>query len=169
MKKWNALLFFVLWKCAFGQESSITETKEVVSNQSPQSKFFENAGGSVEELLKMRDPFKRKKIRAKKTSESKGFFLKNNSYSNLPVLGKVPLEQIRITGIFLGKHRRAIARIAQGDTLGKNTYILKEGMKLGEHESEIKAILPGGVVLAEKIVNVYGQEEYIETVLPMSN
>ena len=168
MKKLSIVLFFILWKCLFAQENSI-EKKKMVSDQPSQSSFFESVGGNADELLRMRDPFKRKKIKSRKVQDSKGFFLKNNSYSNLPVLGKVSLEQIRITGIFLGKHRRAIARVIQGGTLGKETYLLKEGMKLGEHESEIKAILPGGIVLVEKIVNVYGQDEYIETILPISS
>ena len=168
MKKLSIFLFFILWKCLFGQENSV-EKKKTVSDQSSRSNFFESVGGNADELLRMRDPFKRKKIKSRKSGDTKGVFLKNNSYSNLPVLGKVSLEQIRITGIFLGKHRRAIARVVQGGTLSADTYLLKEGMKLGEHESEIKAILPGGIVLAEKIVNVYGQDEYIETILPISN
>ena len=167
MKKLSVFLFFILWKCLYAQENSV-EKKKMVLDQSSQSNFFKSVGGNADELLRMRDPFKRKKIKSRKAQDSKGFFLKNNSYSNLPVLGKVSLEQIRVTGIFLGKHRRAIARVIQGGTLGKETYLLKEGMKLGEHESEIKAILPGGIVLAEKIVNVYGQDEYIETILPIS-
>jgi len=46
--------------------------------------------------------------------------------------------------------------------------ILKEGMKIGDDGAELKAILPGGIILVEKIVNVYGQEEYLETVIPIS-
>jgi type IV pilus assembly protein PilP len=51
---------------------------------------------------------------------------------------------------------------------GKDVIILKEGMKIGQDEAELKAILPGGIVLVEKIVNVYGQEEFLETVIPIS-
>ena len=46
--------------------------------------------------------------------------------------------------------------------------IIKEGSKLGPDNAEVKAILPGGIILVEKIVNVYGQEEYLETVVPIS-
>ena len=41
-------------------------------------------------------------------------------------------------------------------------------MKIGEDGAELKAILPGGIIVVEKIVNVYGQEEYLETVIPIS-
>ena len=50
-----------------------------------------------------------------------------------------------------------------------NVYYIKEGMKLGENGAEVKAILPGGIVLVEKIRNVYDQDEYLETVIPVSN
>ena len=41
-------------------------------------------------------------------------------------------------------------------------------MTLGSNEAEIKAILPGGLILAEKVVNIYGETEYLETVIPIS-
>jgi type IV pilus assembly protein PilP len=40
-------------------------------------------------------------------------------------------------------------------------------MVLGNNNAEIRAILPGGVVLVEKLINVYDQEEYLETILPL--
>ena len=52
---------------------------------------------------------------------------------------------------------------------GKDTYLLKEGMRLGLDNAEIKAILPGGIVVVEKIRNVYNQEEYLETIIPISS
>ena len=45
---------------------------------------------------------------------------------------------------------------------------MREGMKLGLNNAEIKAILPGGIVLVEKIRNVYDEDEYLETILPVS-
>jgi type IV pilus assembly protein PilP len=64
----------------------------------------------------------------------------------------------------VGKERRALARVAgRPDVL-----VLREGMKLGRDNAELKAILPGGIILVEKLVNVYGEEEYLETVIPIS-
>ncbi len=51
---------------------------------------------------------------------------------------------------------------------GRSIVILREGAKIGEDGAELKAIMPGGVILVEKIINVYGQEEYLETVIPIS-
>ena len=47
-------------------------------------------------------------------------------------------------------------------------YYIKEGMRIGTNSAEVKAILPGGIVLVEKIRNVYDLDEYLETVIPVS-
>ncbi|MDC1173807.1 hypothetical protein OAT67_00295 [Bacteriovoracaceae bacterium] len=118
----------------------------------------------------MRDPFKRKDLKLKNDKRSYGGYLQNNSYSNLPTINRVKLESIRVIGILLGKDRRAMAKtISAMGKLSDDTFILKEGMRLGENNAEIRAIVPGGVVLVEKITNVYDQDEYIETVIPVSN
>jgi type IV pilus assembly protein PilP len=84
-------------------------------------------------------------------------------------------------GVLLGENRRALAKVANesgGDNnrgmsrereqLSEETFILKEGMLIGENDAELKAILPGGIVLVEKITNVYDQEEYLETIIPIT-
>lgn len=133
------------------------------------SDFFKNTKTLIENVSDLRDPFKRKRIRLSKRKRSYGGFLKENKYSNLPTIGSTPLSNIRVIGVLLGKERRAIAKKLTGDTLGRETFLLKEGMRLGENRAEIKAILPGGIVLVEKILNVYDQEEYIETIIPVSS
>ena len=69
----------------------------------------------------------------------------------------------------IGKERRAMAKIATGNSLGSEVFFIKEGMKIGPNGAEVKAILAGGVVLVEKIRNVYDQDEYLETVIPVSS
>lgn len=137
--------------------------------------FAQNSGSStaipfksktlVKNPLDLRDPFKRK-INKKKSSLRKG--MSDGYFTN--IIGSIetkPIESIRIVGIMIGAERRAMAKV-QGDT-DNNTYYLKEGMKVGPNGAEVKAILPGGVVLVEKIRNVYDQDEYLETVIPVSN
>ena len=108
----------------------------------------------------LRDPFKAPlgalSKKKKRRLSDEGIF------TNVPTVENVPLEKIKITGVFLGANRRATALLDN-----KDTVILKEGMKLGVDQAELKAILPGGVVLVERIINVYGQEEYLETILPI--
>jgi hypothetical protein len=115
---------------------------------------------------KLRDPFKRptfKLASRSKTAKS------TDDFSNIPTIGNTPLNSIKIVGVLLGKNRRAIAKIVTGaGTTAEETYILKEGMKLGDEGAELKAILPGGIVIVEKIRNVYDQDEYLETVIPVT-
>ena len=49
-----------------------------------------------------------------------------------------------------------------------HNYTVKEGDTLGENKAKLRAILPGGIILVEKTTNIYGQEEYLETVVPIS-
>jgi len=73
-----------------------------------------------------------------------------------------------VVGILTGKTRRALVKVGNDPkSLSGQAYILKEGMKLGEDEAELKAILPGGIVLVQKIKNIYEQDEYLETVIPL--
>lgn len=133
--------------------------------------FFQRTKTTITNPFEMRDPFKRKALKLK-SSSTKDYKLDKTIFSNIPTLDGVPLDKIKITGVILGEERRAIARIigAEGAAAGQDaqTFVLKEGMKLGFNQAEVKAILPGGIVLVEKIKNVYDQEEYIETIMPVT-
>jgi type IV pilus assembly protein PilP len=74
------------------------------------------------------------------------------------------LGKLKVIGVMIGENRRAICQV---DGFKEN-IILREGEKVGIDNAELKAILPGGVVFVEKITNVYGQEEYLETIIPVS-
>lgn len=122
----------------------------------------------VKNPLDLRDPFKRRINKRKGQSQTKT--QSNGIYSNvMDSIENKPIENIRIVGVIVGKERRAMAKIMNGSVLAPEVYYLKEGMKIGPNNAEVKAILPGGVVLVEKIRNVYDQDEYLETVLPLSN
>lgn len=124
----------------------------------------------VKNPLDLRDPFKRK-MNKKKASGQHG---KNMSqitgiYSNYNnSLESKTIESLRVIGVIIGAERRAMVKI-QGESSDEHIYYVKEGMKVGENGAEVKAILPGGIVLVEKIRNVYDQDEYLETVIPVSN
>lgn len=127
--------------------------------------FFKGNKTFIKDPLKLRDPFKRRQAPRPKGYRSRSKLLVNDSFSNFPDITGKSLSSIKITGVLLGKNRRAVAKVGGGS----DVYILKEGMTLGKNDLEIKAILPGGIVLVEKILNVYGQEEYIETIIPISS
>ena len=117
--------------------------------------------------LDLRDPFKRKMSKRKAQLKKA---ISNGIYSNqMDIIENKPIESIRIIGVVVGKDRRAMAKINDGKKMSDEVYFIKEGMKIGPNGAEVKAILPGGIVLVEKVRNVYDQDEYLETVIPVSN
>lgn len=118
---------------------------------------------SIEKPFELRDPFKKPLF--KKQSENQAKTKKiDGVYSNVASLSSsVPVEKIRILGVLIGKERRAVV-----STGGKETFLVKEGMMVGNNRAEVKAIVPGGIILVEKVVNIYGITEYLETVIPIS-
>jgi len=145
--------------------SAIKEKEEVKVRKGI---IFDKNVTSIKDPLQLRDPFKKKIRKYGKRRKNYGNYLRDGKYSNTPSIDGNQVNDIRIVGILLGKNRRAIARISKGGSLGNETYIIKEGMFIGENNAEVKAIVPGGVVLVEKIRNVYDQDEYIETIIPVS-
>lgn len=120
---------------------------------------------SIKKPFTQRDPFQAPKMKNSNGRNNRFNQNKPGFLSNVPRLGNVKLDEIEIRAVLIGKNRRAIIRVADDQ---KQVYTIKEGMKLGENNSLIKAILPGGIVLVEKITNIYGEDEYIETVIPIS-
>jgi type IV pilus assembly protein PilP len=122
----------------------------------------------IENPFNLRDPFKAPMSKNEGTNQRSGFYVSGKGqYSNIgeTALDQFTVDQIRVVGVMIGKERRALVNLGKDS---KQVVILKEGMKIGPEAAELKAILPGGIVLVEKIVNVYGQEEYLETVIPIS-
>lgn len=119
---------------------------------------------SIENPVKLRDPFKPPKpetIRKKDAPETKKT---DGVYSNVEEIGVVPLADIKIMGVLIGRERRAILSTKNSNA----QYIIKEGAKLGKNQAEVRAIVPGGLILVEKVTNIYGETEYLETVIPIS-
>lgn len=150
--KWITILLLFIPALAFAQSGGI------------QNIFREKT--KIENPFQLRDPFKPPQTKAEGRKKGRGFEVTGKGqYSNIQ---EAPLEQLnpaqlKLVGVLIGKERRALVG---GEN--KKIIILKEGMKIGPDGAEIKAILPGGLVLVEKIVNVYGEEEFLETVIPIS-
>lgn len=123
----------------------------------------------VKNPMDLRDPFKRR-INKKKTDDKNKNHI-DGIYSNTPdSIENKQVENIKIIGVVIGPQRRAMAKVmGDGASNDPTIYYIKEGMKIGENGAEVKAILPGGIVLVEKIRNVYDQDEYLETVIPVSS
>ncbi len=168
MKNFKTLILFLTMLTSVGLNAQEDKREEVTSKvKGP--KIFQTAKTKISKPLELRDPFKRKNKRTGSRTKGNSKKLRDGFFSNAQTIDDQPLDSIRIVGVLIGKERRAIAKLFVGDILSEESYILKEGMTLGENNAEIKAILPGGVVLVEKIRNVYDQDEYLETVLPVVN
>lgn len=125
----------------------------------------------IENPFELRDPFKAPNIKSGKKIESGNVNAREQAQTNEERLAEVQVSDIKVVGVLIGKERRAAIRIGDKSTEANSsgkTIFVKEGTKIGPDQAEVKAILPGGIVLVEKITNVYGQEEYLETVIPIS-
>ncbi len=122
----------------------------------------------IQNPLELRDPFKSPQAKGQRMRQGGNRFSRGGGlYSNLEQqsMNDWNVYEIRVVGVMIGKERRAM--VTRGD--GKSAVIvIKEGARIGPDNAEVKAILPGGIILVEKIINVYGQEEYLETVVPIS-
>jgi hypothetical protein len=154
-------------------ETSMASAKNV--------KNFFNDKTSIENPFALRDPFKAPTFKPEGKKERQGFSITGKgNYSNIVEQGldQLSVSNMKVIGVLIGKERRAMVTQGgdSGYTPGSSTSgnkgakvtVLKEGMKIGREGAELKAILPGGIVLVEKIINVYGEEEYLETVIPIS-
>jgi type IV pilus assembly protein PilP len=117
---------------------------------------------TIDKPFELRDPFKppfeRKKIDFSSKPKNEG------AISPEEFMKTINIEDIKVVGVLVGKDRRAVVKLKGND----GTFLVKEGMLVGPDKAELKAILPGGIVLVEKIKNVYDDDEYIETVIPLS-
>ncbi len=134
--------------------------------------FFKGEKTSIKNPFELRDPFKeelpKRASRKKSTMSSSTSKVKTtvdgNLYTNIPSIDTIQsIDKLKVVGVLLGKERRAMVKVGNS----KDVIILKEGMSVGVDNVMLKAILPGGVVFSEKIRNVYDQDEYLETVIPV--
>jgi len=121
----------------------------------------------IEKPMNLRDPFKspslRKKIEVEAAAKKTSF--RNGVFTNMPSFELLNLDNLRIIGTLMGEGPRAIVVTKENLT---QTFLMKEGDKIGGGKVELKAILPKGIIFVEQITNVYGQLEYLETVIPIS-
>ena len=118
---------------------------------------------SIQKPFELRDPFQPPRVEEKVRDQTRQNF--DGKLSNVEEIpDQFNINTARVSGVLIGKDRRAMVTIGNG---GK-VYVLKEGDEFGAGGVVIKAILPGGIILVEKITNIYGEDEFIETVIPIS-
>ena len=139
--------------------------------------FFEKVQTKIQDPMNLRDPFKSNLTAIKseeEAEEEKETSQQETLLTNVSTetLEDVPINRLIIVGTLLGPTRLATAKVAPALGVMPNadapSHIIKEGMILGENKAEVRAIVHGGIVLVEKIRNVYEQDEYIETIIPLT-
>lgn len=120
----------------------------------------------IENPFELRDPFKPPILKnQRKEGRAQRSLMRDGIYTNINPMGVIDIDTLQVVGVMIGKERRALVRTG-GDK--SQIMVLKEGMVLGKDNAELKAIHPGGIILVEKLTNVYGEDEYLETVIPIS-
>lgn len=100
-------------------------------------------------VTKVRDPFKRPKILENEEGKTE--------------LDRVSVDQLRLVGVMNGPSRvRALVKAPSG-----KTYFVKESMRLGFRDGVVTRISRDAVRVREKVVNILGQEEQVESVLKL--
>ena len=170
------LISIFSWAAALAQEAAAPSSTDAVATPTPEPTkavadqqipaFLKNTKSNIKDPMSLRDPFKRKNEIIFKDQRARTLVKEKDTYSNFvtELPADITLNTLKLVGVLLGPQRRAIVRMANNT----QSFIIREGMVLGVEKAEVKAILPGGMVLVEKIKNVYNQDEYVETIIPLS-
>jgi Tfp pilus assembly protein PilP len=103
------------------------------------------------EMLRIRDPFKRPSL-----VESKDLSVRSE-------LETFSADSLKMLGVITGpKKMKALIQSPSG-----HTYYVTEKTKVGMRGGVISKITINGMKIREKIVNVLGQEEDVETEIPL--
>jgi Tfp pilus assembly protein PilP len=120
---------------------------------------------TIEDPFGLRDPFRAPMIRSdRRQGRSDKAVIRDGAFTNINPVNVGNLDSLRVVGVMVGKERRALVKVDGREEV----MVLREGMRIGNDNAELKAIHPGGIIMVEKLVNVYGEEEYLETVIPIS-
>lgn len=123
-----------------GAEGSAPET---VSGSAQDMTF------TLENSLNLRDPFSRYVAKSDDERED----------DKIPELERHELEQFKLVGVITGtKRNKALLTAPDG-----KMHIVSEKMTIGTRRGVIKEITPESIVVHEKVVNLLGQEEGVDT------
>jgi Tfp pilus assembly protein PilP len=101
-------------------------------------------------ILQQRDPFKEPKLNIKEEGPK----------SELEIF---PIEKLKMLGVMIGgAHLRAMVAAPNG-----KTYFVQEHMPIGVRKGVIKKITDKGILVREKVVNVLGDEETVDTMIEL--
>jgi len=115
----------------------------------------------------LRDPFKSPDLGGGEKVTKKKSRYENGILTNEIPGNHIPLEKLIVHAIVFSKtNKKALVREKGART--KTLFALREGMKIKRQDIVLKQILPKALLFVEEITNVYGQPEYVESVIPIS-
>jgi Tfp pilus assembly protein PilP len=122
--------------------------------QAASTQNFDEANLSLETSINLRDPFSRVANRG----------MVENNEDKIPELERYELDKFSLVGIITGP-KKSKALLVADET--KKLHVVSEKARIGTRGGYVKSIEPGMVTIEEKVVNLLGQEESIETVLEL--
>ncbi len=152
MKRWFYIAVVVAFGAlARGWAAEPNEPNASDAQSSPLS--VTSRAPTLEEVLKLRDPFKMPNLAALRSGGG----------------ARTELEQFNLTdykilGVITGPGR--VRAMIQGPN--NKTYFVKQGQKIGTQNGVIKAITPESIVVHEQIVNLLGNKETLVTELRLA-
>ena len=102
-------------------------------------------------MLKVRDPFRRPDVVAENVGA-------------LSPLERFPAADFQMIGVLTGPEKMR-AMVLGPD---KKTHFVAERMKIGQRHGIVRRITPDSILVRERIVNVFGEEESVDTELPLT-
>lgn len=137
-----ATWIFMLVPMAFAQPSP------------PQDKG-EQTSFTMENSISLRDPFRR-------PTPAGGQAVAD---ARIPELERYELDKLKLVGVITGPRKpKAMVTTPSG-----KMHIVAENATIGVRHGRIKKIAPGMIEVEEKVVNLLGQEENIETLLEIKD
>ncbi len=113
----------------------------------------ENEELSLEKSLLLRDPFRR--LIKKESDDDHVVFV--------PPLERYDLEKLRLVGVITGTTKNKAMVVDPEDKM----HIVHEGMRIGLRRGKILRISKSKLFVEERVVNLLGQEERVESLLEL--
>jgi Tfp pilus assembly protein PilP len=131
-------------------------TTTVWAQPSPATPLQESSVASdmnftIENSINLRDPFSRL---INKSSQQIG-------ETQIPELERHDLTQFKLVGIITGPKRNKALLMGPDSKM----HVVTESTVVGTRHGQITVIKPGGVTVHEKVVNLLGQEEGVDTTI----
>ncbi len=145
------MLLLLSLPVSFGQEAAPAAPPADPTVEIPLDLGALGASGSGG--FSIRDPF-----------QAPDFKLEENDGPRTP-LELVAADKFKLVGVITGPDRfRAMVQDPSGQT-----HLVSEKMKIGIRKGVVKKITSRGIWVREKVVNVLGQEESVDTVLKLED